>query len=197
MKMLEEFPTFLEEKLGVNGIALAYAIRENAVRPAVLPPQDRNVPWLQPHLSIAEELIAYASHEGPGYQTDNATENRILQEILGDSFHMSSIKPMQRRHDGRAAFQALNLHNMGNLKWDKVVEQAEMRVNRRIWDGKNSRYSINWTTYPFTEPGEHTRVRRLLHSIQMQGHSYHLCKDHNSGRCCKVNDFQLASAFFS
>jgi len=40
MKMWERFPTFLEEKLGVNGIALAYVIRETAQRPAVLPPQD-------------------------------------------------------------------------------------------------------------------------------------------------------------
>ena len=131
---------------------------------------------------MSEELIAYASHEGPGYQTDNATVYQILQEILGNSIHMSSIKPMQRRRDGRAAFQALNLHNMGNLKWDKVVEQAEMLVNRRIWDGKNSRYSLkNHITrhreahndfvragqhIPYTEPGEHTRVRHLLHSIQ-------------------------------
>ena len=63
---------------------------------------------------MSEELIAYANHEGPGYQTDNATVYRILQEILGNSIHMSSIKPMQRRRDGRAAFQALNLHNMGD-----------------------------------------------------------------------------------
>ena len=211
MKMLEQFPTFLEEKLGVNGIALAYVIRENAVRPGVLPAQDRNVPWSQPHLSMSEELIAYASHEGPGYQTDNATVYRILQEILGDSIHMSSIKPMQRRRDGRAAFQALNLHNMGNSKWDKVVEQAEMLVNRRIWDGKNSRYSLkNHITrhreahndfvragqhIPYAEPGEHTRVRRLLHSIQSKDAVIISAKTTIQADAAKQNDFELASDF--
>lgn len=46
--------------------------------------------------------------------------------------------------DGRAAYQALLLHNMGGSEWDKIIEAAdeETIVNRRVWDGKNARYML-------------------------------------------------------
>jgi len=37
MKMLDQFPTYLREKHGVQGIALLYVIRDEPVVPAILP----------------------------------------------------------------------------------------------------------------------------------------------------------------
>lgn len=154
-------------------------------------------------------------HEGPGYHTVNATVYYLLLEILlGDTIHMSSINPMQRKHDGSAAFQALNLYYIENSKWDKVVkvvEQAEILVYQRVWDRKNSRYSLkNHITrhreahndfvragqnIPYTEPGEHTRVRCLLHSIQSKDTVIISPKTTIQADAAKQNDFELALDF--
>jgi len=94
---------------------------------------------------------------------------------------------------------------------DKVVEQAEILVNRRIWDGKNSRYSLkNHITrhieapndfvragqhIPYVEPGENTRVRHLLRSIQCKDAVIISSKTTIQADAAKQNDFELASDF--
>ena len=67
---------------------------------------------------------------------------RLLQEMLVDTPHLSSIKPFQRTRDGRGAFLALQRHNMGDSKWDKVIEDAETMVQSRIWNGKNAHFPL-------------------------------------------------------
>ena len=71
-----------------------------------------------------DEFIAHAPHDGPEFTEDNATVLRLLQDILADTSHMSSMKPFQRTRDGRGSFQAIQRHNMGNSKWDNVIEDA-------------------------------------------------------------------------
>jgi hypothetical protein len=125
MKMLEHFPTYLESKLGTSGVALAYVIRESEARPVPLPNQELQKPWSVGFESLVEELIAYAEHTGPTFKTDNATVFCLLQDALAGTQHISLIKPYQRKRDGRGAFLALKLHNLGNSKWEKVIEVAE------------------------------------------------------------------------
>ena len=49
---------------------------------------------------------------------------------------MSDLKPFQKRRDGRGALAALELHNMGNLKCDPIVSEAESKVLAFKWNGK-------------------------------------------------------------
>ena len=76
---------------------------------------------------------------------------------------------------------------------------------------KNSRYSLkNHITrhreahndfvragqhIPYAEPGEHTRVRRLLHSIQSKDAVIISAKTTIQADAAKQNDFELASDF--
>lgn len=94
------------------------------------------------HESLVEELITYAEHVGLIFCTDNAMVYFLLQDSLAGTKHISSIKPLQGRRYGRGAVEALMLHNLGNSKWEKVVEVAETYVNNPTWDGKNARFTI-------------------------------------------------------
>lgn len=59
-----------------------------------------------------------------------------------DTSHASSVKPHVSKRDGRAAYFALTQHNMGNSKFEELVNAAEQMVLTRIWNDKNSRYSL-------------------------------------------------------
>ena len=211
MKMLEHFPTYLESKLGASGISLAYVIREDAVAPVPLPGLAHGKPWSNVHDSLVQELIAYAVHSGPAFRTDNATVYRILQDSLAGTQHISSIKPFQGRRDGRGAYEALMLHNLGNSKWEKVVEVAETYVNNRTWDGRNARFSIKAHLSKHREahndfirasqhinyalPNETTRVQRLLRSIQCKDGTILSAKTTILADQSKKNDFEQAADF--
>ncbi len=211
MKMLEHFPTYPESKLGTSGVSLAYVIRETELAPIPLPRQSHGKPWSEGHDSLMEELIAYAAHTGPTYKTDNATVYRILQDSLAGTQHISSIKPFQSRRDGRGAYEALMLHNLGNSKWEKVIEVAETYVNNRSWDGKNVRFTIKSHISKHHEahndfirasqhinyvvPNETTRVQRLLRSIQCKDGTILSAKTTILADQQKKDDFELAADF--
>ena len=211
MKLLEHFLTYLESRLGMNSIALAYMIQENATPALPLPGLAHGKPWSLGHNSIAKELIDYASHDGPAFQTDNATVYRLLQEVLAGTQHMSSIKPFQRQRNGRGAYEALQLHNMGNSKWEKVVEAAETWVGSRTWDGRNARYAlkshiarhreahndfIRASQYiAYAVPNDTTRVQRLLRSIQCKDGTILSAKTTILADVVKKNDFEQAADF--
>jgi len=140
IKVLEQFPTYLEEKIGVTKIALSYVIRATVQSPVVMPALKHSSVWSSDSNSLMEELVTFATHEGPAYQqSDNATVFCILQEMLSETSHSSSIKPFRRSRNRRGACLALKLHNMGTSKWDKIVESFEDCVLRRKWDGSDSR----------------------------------------------------------
>ena len=55
---------------------------------------------------------------------------------------MPDLKPFQKRRDGRGALATLELHSMGNSKWDSIVPEAESKVINFKWNGKNRRYML-------------------------------------------------------
>ena len=49
---------------------------------------------------------------------------------------MSDLKPFQRQRDGREALLTLEFHNMGTLKLNSIVLEAESKVLNFKWNGK-------------------------------------------------------------
>ena len=131
--------------------------------------------------SLMEELIAHKPHEGPSYQADNARVYAMLTKALGATQHMASITRFQRTRDGRKAYHALVQHNMGSNKFEQMVNLAEDVLNKRIYNGRNTRVTLkshierhccayndlrHATDYiSYEPPNEETRVRLLLNSI--------------------------------
>ena len=211
MKFLDQFPAFLREVNGVQGVPLSYVIRTNATPPPVLNNLINNVPWSDGHASLAEELIEYVPHSGPSFDDDNAAVFRMIQEVIKTTQHISSITRFQRNRDGRGAFLALQLHNMGNSKWDKVIENAEIMVNQKVWNGRNARYPLKFhitkhreaqndfqrasQNVTYVPPDENTRVRRLLNSIQCNDSAVISAKTAILADPVKRGDFEQASDF--
>ena len=141
MKAIGSFRTFLHEKLGVNNVPLSYVIREHAYSgvPSYLVSSRT---YGTEYTKLMDELIAHAPHDGPKFAEDNATVLCLLQDIPADTSHMLSIKHFQITRDGRGALQAIKHHNMGNSKWDKVLENAESMIQKRVWNGKNYRFPL-------------------------------------------------------
>ena len=95
---------------------------------------------------------------------------------------MSDLKPFQRQGDSRGALSAVELHNMGNSKWDSIVSETESKVLTFKWNGKNSRYTLahhissNRSAHNdmaraedhigYQPPNEYIRVQRLIKSIE-------------------------------
>jgi hypothetical protein len=124
---------------------------------------------------------------------------------------MSSIKPFQAWRNGRGAFDALKLHNLGESKWEKVCEAAEQVVTQRTWDGRNSRYPLKSHIAKHREahndflrasqhieyavPIERTRVTRLLQSINCKDATVLSAKTTIMADNAKQNDFEQAADF--
>lgn len=206
MKLLDQFPGFLRESLGVRKVPLSYVIRTNNTN---LGPLGAQVPWSYGMNSMTEELIAHLPLSGPGYQEDNALVFTYLMQSLANSQHLASITRFQASRDGRAAYLSLVMHNMGSSKWEKMVENAERCLNQRIWNGKNHRYPLKdhiarqreafndmkraEAHIPYSAPNDTTRVRLLLNSIT--ANDLKSAKDVIQADQQKKNDFELAADF--
>ena len=71
--------------------------------------------------SFHEELITRASHNQPNFADDNGMVLDVLVACLKTTRHMSDLNHFQKRRDVRGVLAALELHNMGNSKWDSIV----------------------------------------------------------------------------
>ena len=211
IKYLDHLPTYLRDVLGVDGIALSYVIRENAIPPNPLPALRANKPWVDGHSSIMEDLIAFAKHEGPSYDDDNAAVFRIISTALAGTSAMVSITKHQRKRDGRKAYLDLVTHNMGSSKWEKIVENAESLLSSRVWNGKNARYPLRIHISKHREayndlerashqityvpPNDTSRVRWLLSSIQTSDATILSAKTTIQADPTKKDNFEEAADF--
>ena len=50
--------------------------------------------------------------------------------------HISDLQPFQKKRVGRGALAALELHNIGNSKWELIVLEASFKVLTFKWNGK-------------------------------------------------------------
>lgn len=179
-------------KLGASNVPLVYVIQDNTV-----PTPIANNPLLnigvntnafgKMHTSFNNKAILRTSHTRRAFSKDNASVLNTLFSCLAKTSYMNSLKPCQQTRDGRAAFKALELHNMGLSKWDKLTQKAEEIVMKHEWNGTNKRYKLAYhirkhraahidmerasraDNYTYQVPQEHTRVNCLLISL--------VCKD--------------------
>lgn len=180
-KALDMLPNYFCTKIGVRGVALSYVIRESQV-PAAHENLADEKPYANKYESLMQELIVSTPHDGVSWEEDNSTVFGIPQEMVRDSPMSSSLKRHQKTLDGRGAYLSLVQHNLGSAQWDKNILRAEETQNNRIWNGRNSRYTLKkhidmhrdayndmvraTEHVQYEIPNEHTRVSRLLRSIQ-------------------------------
>lgn len=213
LKWMEVFESYLQNTLGVAKVPLAYVTREAiTVEPIANNPLGGQQPFGDKYSTFYDEMIARTSHSNPSY----AADNRSVLELLVKSFKehpslMSSIRPHQRSGNGRAAMEAVILHNMGNTKWDDLIDKAMNKITKAVWNGKNSRYPLirhisdHRTSFndivkaadniDYAVMNERTRVTHLLDSIQCNHQQLVAAKTAILSDEAKRNNFELAADF--
>jgi hypothetical protein len=149
--------------------------------PAANPALAQNQPHSNEHESVAGELVARASHEHALFRDDNASVYHYLEEATRTTAYAASIKPFQRRMDGRGAWFALLGQYAGNEKWEAEIKIQEAVLHTRTWKGQSnfsleSFISQHRNAYVSMEacakhvqyqlPNQHSRVGFLLYAIQ-------------------------------
>jgi len=176
------------------------------------PPRHDQQPFGIKYATFYEEMIARTLHNHPSY----AADNRTVIELLVKSFKehpslMSSIRPHQKSGNGHAALEAVVLHNMGNTKWDDLIDKAMAKITKAVWNGKNSHYPLirhisdHRTSFndivkaadniDYAVMNERTRVTHLLDSIQCNHQQLVAAKTAILSDEAKRNNFELAADF--
>ena len=91
----------------MNKFPLAYVARPQvAVKPHAMDPATNDE-------NVDQEMTSQALHEQYVFGANNKTLWHILHDVLQDHPSYTSIRFLARTQNGRAAYIALTLHNLG------------------------------------------------------------------------------------
>ena len=138
MKWAEAFPDFLQRVVGARTIPLSCVARETVDVADPPPPLVNQQPYSEGHGSVEEELIARANHTHALFRDDNASVYCYLEEATRSTSYAASIKPFQRRKDGRGAWLALTSQYAGQDKWEAELKKQEDVLHTRKWKGQSN-----------------------------------------------------------
>jgi hypothetical protein len=181
MKWSEAFVDHLGQVIGARHIPISYLVRTNVEPPNTIPALQANLPYSEINGSIEEELIALAPHDHPLYRDDNEVLYFKLEEATRGTEYAASIRPYQRRKNGRDAFFAIISQFAGPDKWQAELTKQDNLLHERKWTGQSNfplekfvglhRHAFVTLEeasrhVAFQLPNEHTRVGYLLDGIQ-------------------------------
>ena len=191
-KWNDSLRVYASQVFGARKSTLEYLLRkEKAVNPTP-PTLLANCPHSADAGSIQGEQARRLSHTHPLYRDDNKTLFGVLEVALRGTVYEASIKPFQRKAEGRKAYLALIAQHAGKDKWVKILRDAKTYVNEKKWDGTTGQLmqshiekcrecyvDIENAAEHIKEqiPAPRTRVQSLLDSIEG-------CKDPNV--CARV-----------
>ena len=213
IKWIEAFQDHCYRCIGHRMIPLAYVIREHDVVPVVCPDRVINQPYTEEHGSILDDLINRASHTHGLYPKDNAALYFKLEESTRGTPYVDSIKPFQRRKDGRGAFLAMVAQYAGTDKWEAEIKKATAILFTRKWKGNQnfalekfvSQHRNAYVTLQacaehveYQLPNAHSRVGYVLDAIEsddapLQAAMANINDD--TGPNGKRGDFEAAVAY--
>jgi hypothetical protein len=181
IKWTEAFQDFLCRVIGTRTVPLSYVIRPEADVPAAAPPLAPNQPHSAEHGSVEDELVARASHDHALFRDDNASVYHYLEEATRATSYAASIKPFQRRKDGRGAWLAIVSQYAGVDKWEAEIKKQEKLLHTRVWKGQSNMSLEQFVSQhrnafvsmqqcashvEYQLPNEHSRVGFLLEALQ-------------------------------
>ena len=136
IKWTEAFQDFLHQVIGVRTIPLTYVIRTTVDVLAAMPLLQPNQLHSDLHGSVEAELVAQALHAPALFQDDNSVVYYHLEEATSGTTYAASIKPFQRRKDGRGAWTALTMQYAGKDKWESKIKRQDDLLYTRQWKGQ-------------------------------------------------------------
>ena len=105
-------------------IPLSYVIRQTStVRDDVDDPPTN-------YYNILSEMINRGDHNHASFSDDNALVWFLIHECLKETPFYVSIRSFARNRDGRRAYDALCMHNLGSSKWEIIIQKAQPYMKR-------------------------------------------------------------------
>jgi hypothetical protein len=213
IKWTEAFEDYLSRVIGVRTIPLAYVIRADEAVPAAAPALEAGQPHSTEYGSIERELVARASHTHALYRDDNSTVYHAIEEATRTTQYAASIKPFQRRKDGRGAWMALRNQYAGRDKWEAEIKKQENLLHTRKWKGQSNFSLESFISQhrnafvsmqacaehvQYQLPNEHSRVGFLLNAIENSDAGLQAAMasiNVDDGPTGKRNDFEAAASY--
>ena len=140
-KWYESLRIVLTRITGVRNIPLIYVLRDTVAVPAAAPPLLANQPYSDDTKSVANELIARASHTHPQFDEDNAKVLSIVDEAVRGTIYSSAISSARRSQNGRSAVNTIITQYAGKDKWLAERKRADDTIRTSKWLG-NTNYKL-------------------------------------------------------
>ena len=134
-KWVESFKIHLRAIIGVQGVPLAYVIREIDMVAVIPPPLAIDQPHSEEHGTVEDELIARTSHSHPLYMNDNGEVFDILETALRNTVFSATIVHFRKSRNGRGAYLSLVSQHAGDDVWQQTISSADEYLKNRRWSG--------------------------------------------------------------
>jgi hypothetical protein len=167
--------------LGLTGVPLSYAIRENILVIAAADDPATN------YESFQDELIARAPIKDANdaftaaYLADRATVWEKIANMTREKDCFTYVRPAQAQRDGRKAVLGLEGHYLGINNVDNMAVTAEAAIQNAVYRGESRRFDFeryvkihvdnfnitkNLVTHGYSPMDERSRVRHLMTGIK-------------------------------
>jgi len=138
-KTLEDIENVLNKKRGVKGSPLSYITRATPGLPENTPGE------ADPGFGLPtrdEELVRRTRHDGPAFRQDNKAVWAIIRHVTKDGPAWAWVSSFARHENGRAAYQALRTHYLGDSSVVRMVTKADSTIETLFWDGRSKNYTL-------------------------------------------------------
>ena len=83
-------------------------------------------------------MIEFASHAHWLFKNGSSSVYCHLEEAVRGTSYASSIKPYQRRKDGRGTWLAIASQHAGKDKWDSEIKKQDAFLHSSQWKGQTN-----------------------------------------------------------
>jgi len=125
---LEDIDHYLNRKRGVDGVPLAYIVRDSVAIPAGSP--DYGLP------TFDAEMLARAPHTGTAFQQDNKMVWAMLRAVFHGGPGWNWISAFARPTNGRSAYIAVKSHYLVDAFQSRIRASADKVLDGTFFDGK-------------------------------------------------------------
>ena len=121
----------------MNKYPLAYVARSQAaVKPHAMDPAIE-------YGNVDQEMTSRTPHDQYVYGADNKTIWHILHDVLKEHPSYTSIRSFARTQNGRDAYLALTLHNLGESRNHTFLEEAEDNLNNVFYTEEKLKFTFD------------------------------------------------------
>ena len=157
--MLEDLDNYLIIKRGATGLPLAYVTRDEIGLPAPADDPGFGNP------DATNEMIRRGDHGSVSFPQDNIQVWAVLRHICHGGPGWSWISRYARVADGRAAYNALKGHYLGEAYISRVRANADKTMETAFYDGRSRNFTYEKYCEIIEETGEEVTEERKMRTF--------------------------------